>query len=139
MVTVMGATSARAANVVAVLALLVSAVSATVAILQTQRANEISGQAYALSESLAPQVDIYLNPIDAFFSPQPNDAGGLGIELELVNTGDVQLSGCTTYSTVADAAGSSTKYWPTVVEAGGNSWSLSPGEKHLNRTGFDGD
>lgn len=114
---------------IAVLALAVSLVSAGVAVFQTQRANDISDGAYALSRSLAPATDIYVNVV---WASLVEDEGkpAIKMELELVNTGEVALSGCGTYVQSSDADGKPIRYWPSIVEPGGALWGLAPAEKH---------
>ncbi|MEV7694005.1 hypothetical protein AB0N73_11830 [Microbacterium sp. NPDC089189] len=118
---------------IAILALLVSVAAAGFAVFQTQRANEISESAYSLSEALAPKVDVFVNSIDASLGEREETGESeLRVELELVNTGQVHLSGCTTRWQGTDEAGQPSQYLSVLAEPGGETWDVEPGDKHVS-------
>lgn len=119
-------------DTIAIVALLVSLAATAFAVVQTQRANEISASAYALSEALAPKVGVFVNAIDARLGEREDTGKSeLRIELELVNTGQVHLSGCTTRWQGTDDAGQPDRYLAVLAEPGGETWDVEPGDKHV--------
>ncbi len=118
-------------DTIAVIALVVSLVSAGIAVFQTQRANDISDNALALSRALAPAVDVYAYVIDGSLSERDGQPS-IRTELELVNTGEVHLSGCNTLFQHSDADGIPIGFWPAINESGGESWDVAPGGKHIS-------
>lgn len=121
----------RMSNIIAALALIVSIGAAAVAVYQTQRANDISDDAYKLSQALAPKVDVYVN-VNYGTLVTSNGELAIRMQLELVNTGDVHLSGCGTYSEDSDAKGTPIEYWPAIMEHVGATWDVASGAKHLS-------
>lgn len=72
---------------------------------------------------------MYINTVDAGLWEQ-EDKVGLQIELELVNTGEVHLSGCNTYYHATDSDGMPVRHWAGLLEPGGETWDIAPGAKH---------
>jgi hypothetical protein len=118
-------------DTISMLALTVSIIAAVFAVVQTQRANDISESALSLSEALAPKPNVYVNSLDASMGSR-EDTLELRLEVELVNTGQVHLSGCTTRWQGTRSDGQPNRYLAAVAEPGGETWDVDPGDKHVS-------
>ncbi|WP_153001405.1 hypothetical protein [Microbacterium testaceum] len=89
-----GTTARHLANWIAGVAVLVSVAALALATWQSVRANEISANALNLAQQLSPKLNLYVNNIDATPATEPEP--GIFLDIEMVNTGDMIVSGCNT-------------------------------------------
>jgi hypothetical protein len=119
------------ANVVAICALVVSAVGLGISYLQSQRALEISSESLDYARSQSPTLDLDTEVYGSWVtSAQPPDSLELQVTFALQNTGEEQLRGCSTKWGYTEADGTPIMFYASVVEPGGEVWTLGSGENH---------
>lgn len=96
---------------------------------QAQRANDISDSSYRLRQALAPNVNVYANDIDGSLT-EVDGKLAIRMQVELVNLGQVHLSGCSTFTEASDEAGKPTIYWPSVMGMCRVTWDVDAGAKY---------
>lgn len=120
------------ANIIAGFALLISLVSVGISTFQTTHANSISEEALRISKDAVPRLalDSHIQGSSTTDSV-PGKSVTLNVSFELDNTGDVALRACSTLWQFTTLDGQPIMHHPSIVEPGGEKWSLAPGEVHV--------
>lgn len=118
-------------NRIAAIALVVSLVSLGISGYEASQANSISEQALKITQAAVPQLALQAHIEGSSTSEStPGKSAKLNVIYELDNTGDVPLHACSTEYQYTTLEGEPIMYWPSVVEPGGEKWSLAAGEVH---------